>query len=56
MSAEKEKKGYWIEYAPNGEAYYCHKVKCSNKKSVIKRTLRELTEILTENKEAQKNI
>lgn len=42
----KQSKGFWVETASNGEKVYCHKVKRNGKFTIIKKSLRELAEIL----------
>lgn len=49
----KEKpKGYGTETAPNGEKLYRHKVKRNGGYVVIKKNLKELTELLKPNTKA----
>lgn len=37
-----QRKGFWIETAPNGKKLYCHKVRLNGKKIFVKKTLSEI--------------
>jgi hypothetical protein len=41
-------KGYWTETDDNGEPVYCHKTKHRGETVVIRKTLREIAEILNQ--------